>query len=90
MAGDGRASWTESAACRGADPELFFPISSAGVSQRQIRSAKAVCARCPVRPACLDYALATGQRFGIWGGLDEDERRLLRRRLGVPRPSVRR
>ncbi len=74
-----RESWRESAACREADPELFFPVSSTGLSAGQIRRAKDLCARCPVRPQCLTYALDTGQAFGVWGGLDEEERRRLRR-----------
>ncbi|MFY9928870.1 MAG: WhiB family transcriptional regulator [Streptosporangiaceae bacterium] len=65
---------------RQADPELFFPIGSAGIAAAQILRAKAICAGCPVRRPCLTYALATSQEFGIWGGRDEDERRLLRRR----------
>jgi WhiB family redox-sensing transcriptional regulator len=79
------ADWRRLAACRGEDPELFFPISSVGPAQVQITDAKKVCARCPVRPACLRYALATRQDYGIWGGLTEDERRQLRGR--PPRPA---
>jgi WhiB family redox-sensing transcriptional regulator len=75
-----RGSWRESAACRQADPELFFPIGSAGAALAEIRRAKAVCAGCPVRLPCLKFALTTGQEFGIWGGYDENERRLLRRK----------
>ena len=71
--------WQESAACRQADPELFFPIGATGMAQADIQRAKAICASCPVRRPCLIYALATGQEFGIWGGRDENERRLLRR-----------
>ncbi len=73
-----RASWRESAACRRFDPELFFPISSAGPALPEMRRAKAVCASCPVRQPCLAFALATDQAFGIWGGRDENELRLLR------------
>ncbi len=80
MPGRDRESWRESAACRDADHELFFPISAAGSSLAEIRKAKAICARCPVQPECLRYALATGQEYGIWGGCDEHERRQLRRR----------
>jgi WhiB family transcriptional regulator, redox-sensing transcriptional regulator len=80
--------WEEYAACRGTDPELFFPVSTTGPSAVQIRQAKEICARCPVRQPCLAYALATGQQFGIWGGLDETERHLLRR--AVPPQAARR
>jgi len=72
--------WRRHAACRGEDPELFFPVGSAGPALAQIAEAKAVCARCPVRDACLNFALSSGQDYGIWGGLSEDARRDLRRR----------
>jgi len=68
------ASWMLRGACRGEDPELFFPISSAGPALAQVSSAKAVCARCPVRVNCLTYALIT-QPEGIWGGTTREERR---------------
>ncbi|WP_214414494.1 WhiB family transcriptional regulator [Sphaerisporangium fuscum] len=68
-------SWLRRAACRGEDPELFFPISAKGPGHVQHERAKAVCRRCPVRTPCLDYALTTGQEHGIWGGTDPDERR---------------
>jgi WhiB family redox-sensing transcriptional regulator len=78
-AGYDRASWRESAACRFLDTELFFPISKTGLALTEIREAKAVCQSCPVRQACLTFALDTHQGYGIWGGYDEDERRLLLR-----------
>jgi WhiB family transcriptional regulator, redox-sensing transcriptional regulator len=70
------AEWQEAAVCRQADPELFFPIGSAGTGAAEIQRAKAIC---PVQRPCLTYALATSQEFGIWGGRDENERRLLHR-----------
>ncbi|MEP7024553.1 MAG: WhiB family transcriptional regulator [Actinomycetota bacterium] len=73
------ASWQESAACRDADTELFFPIGSVGAGAVQTRQAQQICARCPVRPECLMYALASSQEYGIWGGYDENERRPLHR-----------
>jgi WhiB family transcriptional regulator, redox-sensing transcriptional regulator len=73
-------SWRASAACRSCDPELFFPIGNAGPALVQVQRAKAVCARCPVRQRCLAFALDTQQEYGIWGGCDEDERRVLYRR----------
>lgn len=75
----GRVSWRELAACRTADPDLFFPIGKTGPAIGEIQRAKAVCAGCPARERCLTFALDTRQDFGIWGGLDEDERRLLHR-----------
>jgi WhiB family redox-sensing transcriptional regulator len=58
------------------DPAIFFPTRGAPLDE-----ARAVCARCPVRADCLDYAMETGQKFGIWGGLSERERRARRTTL---------
>ena len=63
-------SWRNRAACRGVDPDIFFPVSEEDAFQ-----AKAICAECPVREACLEYALATRERDGVWGGATERERR---------------
>jgi WhiB family redox-sensing transcriptional regulator len=71
--GDDRA-WQDQANCLGVDPDLFFPERGAST-----REAKEVCKGCEVRQQCLDYALANGEKFGIWGGLSERERRRLRR-----------
>ncbi|CAM5601320.1 MULTISPECIES: WhiB family transcriptional regulator [Streptomyces] len=73
-------SWRERAACRDVDPDLFFPIGTAGLALVQIAEAKAVCARCPVRDRCLRWAVDVGQVEGIWGGTTEGERRARRRR----------
>ncbi|KAB8195195.1 WhiB family transcriptional regulator [Nonomuraea phyllanthi] len=67
--------WTRRAACLDLDPELFFPISAEGPGRSQVEQAKHVCARCPVREACLAYALDTRQAYGVWGGTDPDQRR---------------
>jgi WhiB family redox-sensing transcriptional regulator len=72
--------WRHAAACRNEDPELFFPIGNTGPALLQIDEAKAVCRQCSVTDACLQWALETAQEAGVWGGLSEDERRLLRRR----------
>lgn len=69
--------WTHQAACRDEDPELFFPISEVGPGARQVEQAKAVCARCPVRMQCLEFALENGLADGIFGGMTGDERRRL-------------
>jgi WhiB family redox-sensing transcriptional regulator len=71
-----RRNWWESAACLEADPELFFPVATRGPGQDEIARAKEVCATCRVRRQCLQYALATRQPHGVWGGMTEDERRL--------------
>lgn len=74
--------WHHRAACRGADPELFFPVGSTGsAALAQIAEAKKICTRCPVRRACLVFAMTTRQEYGIWGGLTEGERSQLRRRV---------
>jgi WhiB family transcriptional regulator, redox-sensing transcriptional regulator len=70
--------WRSQAACRGIDPELFFSsdeISNRIERQEREGEAKAVCNRCAVRNECLSYALAAGERYGIWGGLNPQERR---------------
>jgi WhiB family redox-sensing transcriptional regulator len=67
--------WRRLAACRDADPELFFPVSASGPSLDQITQAKAICADCPVRRQCLVFALNTRQNHGIWGGMTDEERR---------------
>ncbi len=66
--------WWAEGLCAQTDPELFFPEK--GGSTRQ---AKQVYAACPVRAECLEYVLAHDERFGVWGGLSERERRPLRR-----------
>ncbi len=66
--------WQERALCAQTDPEAFFPEKGGST-----REAKRICGGCDVRAECLDYALAHDERFGIWGGLSERERRRLRR-----------
>lgn len=72
------APWRQQASCRGLDPELFFPERGAP-SQR----AKAVCATCPVREPCRDFAIENGEKFGIWGALSERQRRAVRRQRAI-------
>jgi len=67
------------------DPELFFPVGSTGPALRQVEDAKQVCRRCDVVDMCLRWALETGQDAGVWGGLSEDERRALKRRVSRSR-----
>ena len=68
-------SWQERALCAQTDPEAFFPEKGGST-----REAKRVCLSCDVRSECLEYALGHDERFGIWGGLSERERRRLKRR----------
>ena len=71
---DEELSWQTDALCAQTDPEAFFPEKGGST-----REAKRICEGCEVRSACLDYALENDERFGIWGGLSERERRKLRR-----------
>jgi WhiB family transcriptional regulator, redox-sensing transcriptional regulator len=66
--------WAHFAACAGTDPDLFF--TDRGES---VREAKEVCRSCPVVTDCREYALQAGEKFGVWGGLSERERRRIRR-----------
>lgn len=74
------ADWRPLAACRGMGPGLFV----VGRGEPCVQ-AKAVCAECPVREPCLEEAIANGERFGVWGGLSERERRRLRDARGLSR-----
>ena len=69
-------TWQERALCAQTDPEAFFPEKGGPT-----REAKKVCVSCEVRAECLEYALENDERFGIWGGLSERERRKLKRRV---------
>jgi len=71
--------WRDYAACRDTDPDLFFPVGTTGSAIEQIESAKAVCRQCDAQTLCLEFAMATNQDSGIWGGTSEDERRKLRK-----------
>lgn len=72
------ATWRKRAACRGIDVEIFYPATD---EDEDAEAAKAVCAECPVRQACLEHALAHREREGVWGGATERERRrILRQR----------
>ena len=83
-----RPDWRDDAACRDADPELFFPDGDVRSARAQVKAAKLICRGCPVSAPCLSLALASGQQAGIWGGLTEDERRRLHRRGPGFRPAA--
>ena len=72
--------WRSQSACRDVDPELFFPVGTTGDALAQMAVAKEICAGCPVVEECLIFAVTTNQEYGVWGGLDEEERRDIRRR----------
>jgi len=76
-------SWHDRANCLGVDPDLFFPERGAST-----REAKEVCRGCVVREECLEYALSNGEKFGIWGGMSERERRRLRRARALARRGL--
>jgi WhiB family redox-sensing transcriptional regulator len=63
-------SWRQRAACRGVDPDIFYPSSD-----EEAEEAKAICRVCPVRESCLEYAIINRERDGVWGGATERERR---------------
>ncbi|HWH26748.1 MAG TPA: WhiB family transcriptional regulator [Pseudolysinimonas sp.] len=71
---DNALAWQTDALCAQTDPEAFFPEKGGST-----RDAKKICTTCEVKGQCLDYALQNDERFGIWGGLSERERRKLRR-----------
>ena len=73
-------SWQMLSNCLGVDPDLFFPERGAST-----KDAKAVCQGCVVREDCLEYALTNREKFGIWGGMSERERRRIRRQRTVAR-----
>jgi WhiB family redox-sensing transcriptional regulator len=66
--------WQDHANCADTDPDLFFPARGDSVDD-----AKAVCQGCAVRAECLEYALANSEKYGVWGGMSERERRRVRR-----------
>jgi WhiB family redox-sensing transcriptional regulator len=70
-------AWQADSLCAQTDPEAFFPEKGGST-----RDAKKICASCEVRSECLEYALHNDERFGIWGGLSERERRKLRKHAG--------
>ena len=71
--------WRKVAACRDTEPDLFFPVGTTGPAVEQIEAAKRVCRACEAQDPCLDFALATNQESGVWGGTSEEERRKLRK-----------
>lgn len=73
------SAWRTRSACRDSDADVFFPIGSSGPAVEQIDTARRICGACPVAQECLEFALATNQEAGIWGGTTEEERRRLRK-----------
>ena len=79
LAAELAADWRARAGCSGYPNTLFFPTAD-GLDEGWVEKAKSVCAVCPVIDECLQYALETNQRSGIWGGTSEKERKSLRRK----------
>jgi WhiB family redox-sensing transcriptional regulator len=75
--------WQDKANCKGADADLFFPERGAST-----RKAKTICAACQVRVECLEFALMESEKFGIWGGLSERERRRIRKQRALRRAAA--
>jgi WhiB family redox-sensing transcriptional regulator len=69
-----KGAWTDQAACRGTDTEIFFPANADEEAE-----ALSICATCPVRAQCLEYAVRNKEIYGIWGGTTADQRRRIRR-----------
>jgi WhiB family transcriptional regulator, redox-sensing transcriptional regulator len=80
----GHEDWRADGACMHADPDLFFPVSATGRALEQIAQAKALCARCPVRQECLDFAYEHDVIHGIWGGTTPEDRQQARLRARRP------
>lgn len=80
-------TWMRTALCRQIDSALFFPEGRGGAVVMQTEQAKQVCNLCPVKTACLEWAVETGQSAGVWGGLSEDERLPLLRARADQRKS---
>jgi WhiB family redox-sensing transcriptional regulator len=69
-------TWRKQAACKGLDPEIFYPVTD-----EEVLDAKAVCEGCPVRTPCLEHALGLREKEGVWGGAtDKERRRIIRQR----------
>jgi WhiB family redox-sensing transcriptional regulator len=83
-----RDDWRSLSACLTEDPELFFPLSLSGPGLAQLAAAKAVCAQCQVSTECLGFALNSGQEFGVWGGMSEEDRKAIRRVEHVLAPKL--
>ena len=82
------AEWRAASACLTADPDLFFPIAAGTAVATQVSRARRICAGCQVRQQCLDFAMRSGEKDGIWGGTTPEER-IRDRRARNRRPARR-
>jgi WhiB family transcriptional regulator, redox-sensing transcriptional regulator len=78
-------AWRAAGACRTVDPDLFFPATATTGSARQVSRALRICAGCPVRQECLEFAIQTRESHGIWGGTTPEERSRARRNRAASR-----
>ena len=81
-------NWRAASACLTADPDLFFPIAAGTALNKPVSRALLICDGCPVRRQCLDFAMQTGEKDGIWGGTTPEERTRARRARSR-RPAIR-
>lgn len=78
MLTDNREEWRRDALCTQTEPEIFFPDKGGSTED-----AKTVCVQCRVRDQCLEYALERGERYGVWGGKSERQRRAIEKERGI-------
>jgi WhiB family transcriptional regulator, redox-sensing transcriptional regulator len=72
-------NWRAASACLNTDPDVFFPVAVGSAASKQVARALRICAGCPVRQQCLDFAMRSGEKEGIWGGTTPEERIRVRR-----------
>ena len=82
------SNWRAASACLNADPDLFFPVAVGNAVSKQVSRALRLCQECTVRQDCLDFAMQTGEKDGIWGGTTPEER-IRARRARNRRPAAR-
>ena len=82
------SNWRAASACLNADPDLFFPVAVGNAVSKQVSRALRLCQECTVRQHCLDFAMQTGEKDGIWGGTTPEER-VRARRARNRRPAAR-
>jgi WhiB family transcriptional regulator, redox-sensing transcriptional regulator len=73
------ANWRAASACLNADPDMFFPVAAGTAAGKQTARALRICQGCPVRQQCLDFAMQSGEKDGIWGGTTPEQRIRARR-----------
>jgi WhiB family redox-sensing transcriptional regulator len=82
------SNWRAASACLNADPDMFFPVAVGTAASKQVSQALRLCQGCTVRQHCLDFAMQSGEKEGIWGGTTPEER-IRARRARNHKPAVR-